>query len=28
MASDLPSTQRELLLDVEKRLAEVRLVTG
>ena len=28
MASELPSTQRELLLDLEKRLAEVRSVTG
>ena len=28
MASELPSTLRELLLDLEKRLAEVRSVSG
>ena len=28
MAFELPSTQRELLLDLEKRLADVRSVTG
>ena len=28
MASELPFTQRELLLDLEKRLADVRSVTG
>ena len=28
MASELPSTLRELLLDLEKRLAEVRSLTG